>query len=567
MKSRAKSVLIRKDISIKKAMEVIQSGTRAVPDAPGHIALAVDKKNRLIGILTDGDIRRALLSGMHINDSVEGIINRNPVTFNMDLTPEEILIQATEEIKKRSKRNVEVIVLVDEKNQPHDIFTFFELWRKTEVKTRVISIIGLGYVGLTLALVLADVGFKVVGVDNNRNVVNDLNRKKSHIYERGINNLLKQYLDKNFFVQHDLQSNDSDIYIISVGTPVNDQGRVIIEPLENALKYIAKVLKKEDLVILRSTIPIGTCRNFVIPFIERETKMKAGEDFFVAFAPERTIEGAAINELRQLPQVIGGFNKKSSDLTVKLFNNITNFIVLVDDLESAEMVKLLNNTYRDLTFSFANEVALICDKLNLNSYKVIKAANYGYGRSFIAKPSPGVGGYCLTKDPLIFAYSTKKAGYKSRLALVARKINEEMIGYVCNKVDQFIKENKKAKSSVKIFVIGLAFKGEPETSDMRNSTSLEIAMKLEQQYGNIVAYDPVVSRKDIEKNSLRFSSLRQGFCNADCVLILNNHRSYQELDIFALLDTVKKPGLFFDAWHLFHEVLSNPVEGVVYRGI
>lgn len=567
MQIRAKSVLVKPNSTIKEAMAVIQSGTRVVNDAPGHIVLAVNKNNRLLGVLTDGDIRRALLKGADINDSIRDIINRRPITFSYKLSSEEILTRAVEEIKKRSKRNLEVIVLVDEENRPYDIYSFFELWRKTEVKTRVVSIIGLGYVGLTLGLVLADIGFKVVGVDSNQKIIGDLNRKKSHIHEQGIGSLLKQHLNKNFFTQSNFQNNDSDVYIISVGTSVNKRGKVLMKPLINSLKYVTKVLKKEDLVILRSTIPVGTCRDLVIPFLEQATKMKAGEDFYVAFAPERTIEGAAISELRQLPQIIGGYDKKSADLAVKLFNNITNLIVLVDDLESAEMIKLLNNAYRDLTFSFANETALICDKLKLNSYKVIKAANHGYNRSLIPMPSPGVGGYCLVKDPLIFSDSARKAGYKAKLSLVARKINQGMIDHVCDKVDEFIKKNNKQRYNAKIFVIGLAFKGEPETSDMRNSTSLEIALRLKRRYRNLFAYDPVVKKTDIEKSGLRYSSLKKGFSRADCVLILNNHSSYKNLDIFSMLQSMKQPGLFFDAWHIFNEVLIKPLGGLVYRGV
>lgn len=554
-------------MSIRQVMEVIQKEVHRAPDSPGGIALQIDKKGRLIGVVTDGDIRRALLGGVSINDSIDRVINRNPITLNKDLTPEEMLEKLVDEIKKRSKRRLEVIATVDNQGRPYDVFNFFELWRKVEVKTRIISIIGLGYVGLTLALILADLGFKVIGVDSDKAIVENLNRKKSHVHEPGINTLLSRHLNKNFFVRHKFDNNDSDVYIICVGTPVNEKGKVEAEPLKEALLYITKILKRDDLVILRSTVPIGTCRSFVVPILEKKTKMEAGKDFFVSFAPERTLEGDALNELRSLPQIIGGYNKTSTDLTVKIFKSITDQIVLVDSLESAEMVKLLNNVFRDLTFSFANEVALICDKLGLNSFKVIKAANYGYLRSFIPSPSPGVGGYCLTKDPYILIESAKKIRQKARLPRLSREINDKMIDYVFERVSRFIEKNNKNRSKIKIFMMGMAFKGEPETSDMRNSTSLDVFRKLKKRYKNIFVFDPVVKREDLIKNGFKYSSIKNGFSNADCVLLMNNHKSYKDLDIYNLFSKMKKPGLFFDAWHIFDEIIIEPVDGITHQGI
>ncbi len=560
MKNRARVALANPEMSIKEVMTVIAKEMKLARDGPGGIALIVDKKNKLLGIATDGDIRRAIVKGHNLNEKISTIYNTDPITFSKNLTPDELLTETIKTIKKRGivSKKLNIIITVDELGRPYDIFQFFELWRKAEVKTRTISIIGLGYVGLTLALILAEAGFSVIGIDIDKKVIKNLKAKKSHIHEQGIDSLLEQHVNNNFIVKHELENNDSDVYIICVGTPVTEKGTIVTTPLKTSLDYVARFLKKDDLVILRSTVPVGTCHTLVIPELEKRTKMKAGEDFFVSFAPERTVEGEALKELRALPQVIGGLNKHSVDLTVKLFKNITDSIVLVENLESAEMVKLLNNSYRDLTFSFANEVALICDKFKLNSHKVITAANYGYPRSFIPYPSPGVGGYCLTKDPYIFG---------ARLSLLARQINDKMIDYVCHKVSSFIKRNKKDNRIAKIFIIGLAFKGEPETSDVRGSTSLAIIKKLKKQYENIVVYDPVIKKTEIEQLGLKFTDLNQGFFNADCVLILNNHKSYLNLNIHDLVNTMRKPGLFFDAWHLFNKILVKPSNNIIYRGI
>lgn len=565
MKPHVKSTLINKNMSIRKVMQVIQDAPHAPGNPPGHIALAVDKKDRLIGVVTDGDIRRALLGGLQLDDKIDLIINRKPITFSSDLTYSDILELSIDEIKKRSKKRLENIIIVDKQKRPYDIVTFFELWKKTEVKTKVISIIGLGYVGLTLALVLADSGFKIVGVDSLKSVVDRLRQKKSHIHETGINKLLKRQLNKNFFVQYKFDNNDSDVYIICVGTPVDKSGRTNDSYLKKALGYIANVIKKDDLIILRSTVSIGTCRNVVIPFLAKKTGLVPGEDFHVAFAPERTLEGDALNELRSLPQIVGGYNKQSTDMAIQLFNNLSESVVRVDSLEAAEMVKLLNNTYRDLTFSFANETALICDKFNLDSHKVITAANHGYTRSTIPLPSPGVGGYCLTKDPYILVDSAKQKHYIAGLPILSRRINDSMIDYVCAKVSDFIKDNK--KSNPKIYIMGLAFKGHPETADMRHSTSLKIIDKLKRRYKNIYTYDPVIKKSDIANKGLKYMSTRQGFNKADCVLILNNHESYKNLDIYNLLATVKNPCLIYDTWHVLSSIITNPITGITYRGL
>lgn len=569
MKQRVEAILIKPNISIRGAMRVIQQETHKAPDTPGNIALAVDKDGKLIGIVTDGDIRRAILGGIDIDDCVDKIINTNPATFHKNTTTEEILEQTIDIVKERKTANsrLDVIITVDDDNKPHDVFPFFELWKRGEIKTRVVSIVGLGYVGLTLGLTLADLGFKVIGVDSNKKVVKQLKNKKSHIHERGIETLLNMHLNKNFFIQDKFENNDSDVYVICVGTPVNEQGRVNTEALKNALQYITNTIKKDDLVVLRSTIPVGSCRDIVVPFIEKKTNMKIGEDFHVGFAPERTIEGDALNELRTLPQVIGGYDKKSTELTVKLFKHLTDSIVLVDNIEDAEMVKLINNTYRDFTFSFANEMALICDKFNLDSHKVINAANYGYARSLVPKPSPGVGGYCLTKDPYILVDSVRKKGYDAKLPLLARNINDKMLDHVCEKVDTFAKKQKLTKSKIKIFAIGLAFKGEPETSDIRGSTSMTIINKLKKKYKNIVVYDPVIKKGEIKKLGLTHNTLNQGFKDADCVLVLNNHKSYKDLDIYKLLSTMNKSGMFFDAWHLFDKTAIEQINNIDYQSI
>lgn len=569
MKPRAKSTIAKSNMSIKQVMEIIQKQSRAIPPGPSNVACITDDNNTLLGIATDGDIRRALISSYTINDKISKIMNRNPIIFHKDMTPDDILAHLLEEIKRRKVPNKKLnqIILVDNKKRVYDVFTFFDLWKSTEVKTREFCIIGLGYVGLTLALILAESGYRVIGTDTNKKIINDLRDIKTRVHEKDITTLLSRHINKNFYVQDSLKNSNSDVYIVCVGTPLTPRGMIDLKPLKLALQKITQYLKHGDLIILRSTVSIGTCRNFVIPFVEKNTQLKAGEDFYVAFAPERTVEGDALNELRSLPQIIGGMNKNSTDLTLKVFQNITSNIVLVENLETAEMIKLLNNTYRDLNFAFANEIAMLCDTYNLDSYKVIRAANQGYSRSNIPLPGPGVGGQCLVKDPYILTQSAKKAGFSMKLPALGREINKKMIDFVCQKVDSFVERNKKNPKKMKIFAIGMAFKGHPETKDIRASTAIDIVRKLKNKYPNIYVYDPVVKKQDLKDIGLAVSTLEKGFENADCILILNNHPSYPGINIFHLLKMTKKPSLFFDSWHQFETLLIKPQKGIKIQGI
>jgi len=258
---------------------------------------------------------------------------------------------------------------------------------------------------LTLAIALAEANYHVTGFDSNKNKIKDLLNLNSYIHEVGLTELLRETLNVSFFPSTTIKENE-DVFIISVGTPVDyssSKPEPQLNELKKATELIGRKLKFGNLVILRSTVPVGTCRGFVIPILERLSGLKCGRDFHLACAPERTAAGNAINELRELPQIIGGFNKDSVEATVALFREITPTIIRVGSLEAAEMVKLVNNSFRDYVFAYSNYVTRIASGYNVNIYEIIKAANQGYPRDKIPLPSPGVGGPCLTKDPFIFS--------------------------------------------------------------------------------------------------------------------------------------------------------------------
>ena len=398
-------ILVARGTALKKAMEVIDAAPHK--GAVAGIALVVDKNKKLLGIVTDGDIRRALLKGASLSLAVDGIMTKEPITVNTKLSASQMLSEVSEKIKERSAKKkesvkIDKLIVVDDSNRVVDVVSFFDVWRRSEVKFRQIVVVGLGFVGLTLAVSLADVGYRVVGVDVSKKVVESLNKGLPHIHEVGLDSLLSFHIGKNLIVKNGIEQPEGDVYVLCIQTPVDERKRPMLRHLEEATKAVGKVLKRDDLVIVRSTVPVGTARNAMLPILERESKLVAGRDFSLVSAPERTVAGRALKELRELPQIIGGIDNTSRELAANIFRKLTTTIVSVESPEAAELIKLIDNTYRDVTFAYANEVALICDGFGLDANRIVRAANEGYVRNRIPVPSPGVGGVCLKKDPYIF---------------------------------------------------------------------------------------------------------------------------------------------------------------------
>lgn len=260
-----------------------------------------------------------------------------------------------------------------------------------------VGIVGLGYVGLTLATVLAEVGMKVLGVEKRKDVVDLTNAGKPHFSEAGIDEALSRVVKSGNLVsaQDFNPSAPCDVYIITVGTPLNADGKARLDMIEAASRQVAENMPDGALVILRSTVKIGTARTVVAPILEA-----SGKSFAIAMCPERTLEGKALQELRELPQIVGADSQEVRDRAAAVFRRLTNTVVQVATLETAEIIKLVDNTYRDVQFAFANEVARVCEVYGVNAHEVIASGKLGYKRTNV--PLPGlVGGPCLEKDPHI----------------------------------------------------------------------------------------------------------------------------------------------------------------------
>jgi len=569
MNAKISSLMISPDLSILSAMAVIEN-------APPHsgiagIAIVVDDSNRLLGVVTDGDIRSAILHNISLQEKVSVIMTKDPISVTSHASPIHMYQDAMALMKGHIRmldRGAGKILVVDEERHVVDIVSLLSLWQQADIKSKKVAVLGLGFVGLTLAVVLADAGFQVLGIESQKTVVDMLRKSIPHFYESGLANQLRAHVGKNLEIENSLTDSQCDVYIVSVGTPIDAKHQPIMNFVEEACRTIGRVLKTGDTVMLRSTVPVGTTRNVCLPILEKESGLAAGRDFSLVFAPERTVAGKALKELRALPQIIGALDSQGAEVAAALYREITPTIVILESIEEAEMVKLVNNTFRDTIFAFSNEVALVCESYNLDANKVITAANEGYPRDPVPMPSPGVGGVCLKKDPYLLQVTAQAKNIEPTILGRSRIVNEYMPMHVFQKFSRFCEKYQRNLTETRVFVIGFAFKGWPETSDMRDSPTLELVKMLHLAGVQISGFDPVVKAENLnEVENVKATSLEAGFINADAVFIMNNHPSYEDWNLLALLETMKKPGLFMDGWSMFRTDEIGRVAGISYSTV
>ncbi len=522
--------------------------------------ICVDEANHLQGTISESNIRDGLIAGANLNDPITTVMNVAPISVNEQVTNSE----ATALISAQ----VNILPVVDKDNVVVGYYNYRKKEPNFSIQNKTVTILGVGYVGLTLGLTLAEQGFKVKGYDKNDALVTQLNAKEAPFFEVGIGELLDKNSGQNICFTKNIDEANSDIYIITVGTPlIKSEKRPNIDYIRSAATTIGQQLSKGDLVLLRSTVPVGCSREVVLPVLERESGLKCGQDFYLAFAPERTAEGVALRELYTNPQIIGGFDENSFAYAKALFQTFTPTVMNVGGLEAAELCKLMDNTYRDHIFAYANNIAELAEKLGINIHKLIKAVNFGYKRNQIPRPSPGVGGPCLSKDPYILASVFERHQIETNLLVACRQVNEKAPFLIREKLTKLLKQAGKDIEKATIALIGMAFKGDPETSDLRDSTSLWVLDALPNR-SKIKVYDPVVKRKELKAlGVLTPKSMKGVFKNTDAVIILNNHKSYQKMNLTKLFSLMNKPAIFIDTWQNFSPLKIKQFNGILYGGL
>jgi UDP-N-acetyl-D-mannosaminuronic acid dehydrogenase len=429
-----------------------------------------------------------------------------------------------------------------------------------------IGILGLGYVGLTLATVLADSGNKVVGVERRDDVVDLTNAGIPHFSETGLTEALTRVTRSGKLVatQRFDENSSCDTYIITVGTPLSSEGVVRLDMIEAATREVAANMREGALVILRSTVKVETTREVVSPILA-----STGKRFDIAMCPERTLEGQALQELRELPQIVGADDPAVADRAAAVFRRLTSSVVQVSSPETAEIVKLVDNTYRDVQFAFANEVARVCDAFGVNAHEVISSGKLGYKRTNV--PLPGlVGGPCLEKDPHILMQSARSRGIDLEISSAGRLVNErqpaETVEFISGEIAR-----RNLASPPRISILGLAFKGVPATDDLRGSMSVKVldALKKAHPGADVGLYDPVISAEAMAAafpDERIFTRIGDAVSGASVVVIANNHPALGTISPRTIAEFIIPDGFVFDYWNHFSHLPSSEL-GDSYFGV
>jgi len=522
------------------------------PEQIDGIAVAVDPDGKVCGILTDGDIRRAYARGVDFSRPLHEVMVRDPITVRGDESPREILSHVSGQVSGKQRLKADIVrhvIAVDEQGRLDRVIDVAEVLLQRSVSLDNVAVHGLGYVGLTIAVTLANIGHRVFGIEPDEPVRREIQEGRTRLHESGLEDMLALVLDNDALSTHEaLDHRRCNVHVVAVGTPVDESGQVNEGALLAVAESVGKLLKRGDLVQLRSTVPVGCTREHFLPCLLKHTSLTPGRDFHLAFTPERTVEGDALAELRSLPQIVGGYSERCLDKASSFWSTVTNAIVRVESLEAAELVKLANNTFRDLSFSFANELAEMCDGYNIDAFRLVEAANEGYPRNAIPRPSPGVGGYCLTKDPVIYHSSAVSSG--DTLGSHGRAVNRRAAEYPRSALHRWLERAGASLEGMQVLCIGMAFKGFPETGDLRQSVSIEFARWVNARAGSTRVWDAVVEADVLREMGFAASrDIREALADADAIFILNNNPAHALLGIPVILNKAKKARLVFDGWH------------------
>jgi UDP-N-acetyl-D-glucosamine dehydrogenase len=393
---------------------------------------------------------------------------------------------------------------------------------KAQNRSALIGVVGLGYVGLPLALEFARAGFTVLGFDVSKGVVDGLNQGRSHIQDVASGDVARFQAAGKFAATADLaRLREPDVVSICVPTPLSKTKDPDVSYVLAATNAVKQTLRRGQLVVLESTTYPGTTRELMLPALEA-TGLKVGEDFFLAFSPERVDPGNPKWNTHNTPKVVGGITETCQRVALAVYEPAIETLVPVTSTEAAELVKILENTFRSVNIGLVNEMAIVCEKLGVDVWEVIEAAAtkpFGFMKF---TPGPGVGGHCIPLDPHYLAWKMRTLNYRTRFIELAGEINAEMPEYWVGRVVDRLNEQGRAARGSKVLVVGVAYK--KDIDDIRESPALDVIRLLEQR-GAVVSYhDPHVRQlqdDDIDLASTPLTAETLGA--ADCVVIVTDH--------------------------------------------
>lgn len=423
---------------------------------------------------------------------------------------------------------------------------------KINKKKVMVCVVGLGYVGLPLALEFAKKGFRVLGIDIDKDRILHIKKRESYISDITTEELGKIIASGKFKASGNFDAlKEADVVIICVPTPLKRKYHPDISYIKQAVNSIAKNIKRGSLIILESTTYPGTTEDVILPLLESKA-LKCGEDFYLAFSPERIDPGNAKYPVSKIPKVVGGVTKEATELTTALYKNIINKVVPVSSARVAEAVKLLENTFRLINIGLIDELAMMAHKMDIDIWEVIEAAKtkpFGFMPFY---PGPGVGGHCIPKDPLYLYWKAGLHGFKPRFIKLASDIITDMPKYVAERLRQILDKQGIALSKAKILLIGVTYK--KDIKDLRKSPSLDIIEILEKKNTCVCYHDPLIPYLKFNHTSLKSIDLtKDNLKKFDCVVIATEHSG---IDYRFLL---KNSRLIFDLRNVYKGIKNEKV--------
>ena len=425
-----------------------------------------------------------------------------------------------------------------------------DLKQKILKRKAEIGIVGLGYVGLPLAMEFVESGFMVHGIDLNASRVDCINKGISHVLDVK-SEVLKKAVDSGRFKAYPSYSivSDVDCVIICVPTPLRHTKDPDMSFIVTATEHIAKRIHKNMLIVLQSTTYPGTTDEVLVPAFKAD-HLEIGRDLFVAFSPERVDPGNPVYNTHNTPKIVGGVTPRCTEMAKTLYEQAIETVIPVSSTATAEMVKLLENTYRAVNIGLVNEIAIICDKLGVSVWEVIQAAAskpFGFMPFY---PGPGLGGHCIPIDPLYLSWKLKAFNYNARFIELASDVNTHMPEYCIGRIHRLLNKVKKCVSGSRILVLGVAYK--PDISDVRESPALDI-IRLLQVDGALVEYaDPYVPEIDIEGQKMTpVEPTAESLQTYDMVAVLTNHACFD----YAMIQA--KSQLIFDTRNAYKAPAEN----------
>lgn len=428
-----------------------------------------------------------------------------------------------------------------------------ELISKLKNKNARVAILGLGYVGLPLAVVFAEAGFKVTGIDPDAGKVDSLKGGISYIPDVKTESVAKLIKSGHLTATTDFSAlKEMDAVSICVPTPLRQTGDPDMSFIISAADELSKYMHKGMVVVLQSTTYPGTTRELLLPKLGLDNHLKVGEDFFLAFSPERVDPGRVDFTTKNTPKVMGGITEACGEVATAWYEGAIDVVHSVSSAEAAEMAKLLENTFRMINIGLVNELAMMCERLGVDVWEVIDAAAtkpFGFMKF---TPGPGLGGHCIPIDPLYLSWKMKSFNYNARFIELASEINTNMPRYVVERIMDALNDKSKALKGSKILVLGVAYK--PDVSDVRESPALDVIGLLQNKGAKVEYHDPYIPHIHHETDGWHMDSVKDMMSSvkeSDAVVIITNHKAY---DYEAIVNSAK---FVFDSRNATRKVVEG----------